>query len=782
MTSVLPSISSSREPGERVEAGLLVRGAVQGVGFRPFVYRLAIELGLAGEVLNAPDGVRIQLQGPRPVIENFVARLQAERPPAALIRQVELRFTAAQRTREGFAIVASDGRGRRSALILPDLAPCADCRREICDPAERRYRYPFTNCTHCGPRFSLIEALPYDRDNTTMRRFRMCTACRCEYDDPADRRFHAQPIACPDCGPRLAAVDGRGTLVAVGDPALTWAGEVVRRGGIVALKGVGGFQLIVDARDDAAVVRLRERKLRPEKPFAVMFGDLAALRREVAVNEQEETLLGSMAAPIVLLRRRVGGQLASSVAPSNPLVGAMLPSSPLHQLLLSDLDFPVVATSGNRSDEPICIDNEEAMHRLRGLADFFLVHDRPVVRPIDDSVMRVVAGRAQVLRRARGLAPLPVALPVAVPTTIAAGAQQKNCVALGLGREAFVGPHVGDLGSAEAAAAFDRALSDLPRIYGAEIERAVCDAHPDYFSTQEIRRRFPAAQAVQHHHAHVLAVMAEHGIAGPVLGVCWDGTGLGADGTLWGGEFLIARRNGFERFGHFRPFPLPGGEVAAREPRRSALGVRFALHGDDCFRAEAWPDGIPFTPAEQGILRRALHARVNCPPSSSAGRLFDAAASLAGLRQRASFEGQAAMDLEFAAADGDAAAYPFELRVADGLVYDWEPTLTALQDDRRAGVPVPVIAARFHRTLVEVIVAVAHAAGLRDVVLTGGCFQNTLLLTIAIRRLESEGFAAHWPEQIPPNDGGIALGQVWALPPAGDFPSPNPQPLAPIRV
>ena len=752
-----PTLPDRAEAPDRVRVRADVRGTVQGVGFRPFAYRLAAELGLTGWVTNSPGGAVVEAEGPRAAVDEFVRRLRRDHPSACRIDAVEL-TPAPPAGYTTFDICPSATAGPVAVCIPPDLATCADCRRELFDPADRRYRYPFSSCTACGPRFSIVEAVPYDRARTTMRRFPLCPRCRAEYETPADRRFHAEPTACPDCGPRLALWRPDGTVLAAGDDALRLAAESVRAGRVVAVKGLGGFQLVCDARDADAVAVLRRRKGREEKPFAVMVPDLPAAEACCEVSAEEARLLTSPEAPIVLLRARRATGFAPGVAPGNPLLGVMLPYTPLHHLLLADLRFLVVATSGNRTDEPICTDEREAPARLAGLADVFLVHDRPVARPVDDSVVRVVLGREFVIRRARGYAPLAVSVGEPLPPLLAVGAHLKNTVAVSTPAGVGLSQHVGDLGTAEAHAAFRAAAADLPAFHGVRPAAVVCDLHPDFASTRHARAAGLRVVPVQHHHAHVLACLADNAATGPCLGVAWDGTGLGPDGTAWGGEFLRVADAGFERVAHLRLFPLPGGDRAAREPRRAALGVLYELFGADALDMTDLPPVCAFTDAERALLRTALVRGVNAPVTSAAGRLFDAVAALVGLRQVATFEGQAAAELEWAA-DETADEYPFGL--ADHVL-DWGPLVRAVIDDIRRGDPVGRIAARVHNTLAAMIVAVAMRVGEPRVALTGGCFQNARLLVLAVGRLRAAGFEPLWHRRVPPNDGGIALGQVIA--------------------
>ncbi|HKW02513.1 MAG TPA: carbamoyltransferase HypF [Vicinamibacterales bacterium] len=741
---------------------LSVRGAVQGVGFRPFVYRLARALDLAGWVLNGPDGVVIEVEGPRERIDRFRARLVCEPPPHATIVDLEASWLDPAGS-AAFEIRDSQVAGEPTAIVLPDLATCDACRRELFDPDDRRYRYPFINCTHCGPRFSIIDALPYDRPRTSMRGFVMCQACEHEYHDPSDRRFHAQPNACPVCGPRVAWWSGRGAVLAEDDEAIRAAVDALRGGSIVAVKGIGGFHLMVDARQECAVRRLRQRKHREEKPLATMYPSIDDVRRDCVVSPADARLLASAEAPIVLLRRRmVRGSLASAVAPGVPTLGVMLPYTPLHHLIAADFGGPLVATSGNLSDEPICTDEREALRRLSRIADGFLVHDRPIARHVDDSIVRVVAGREMILRRARGYAPLPIRLAAEAPRAVAVGAHLKSAVAVTSGANVFVSQHLGDLETPQSIEAFDRVMKSLGALFHAVPETAVADQHPDYFSSQYARRLGLPVATVQHHLAHIASCLAEHDIDGPVLGVSWDGTGYGADGTIWGGEFLTVDDDTWDRVACLRPFRLPGGEHAVREPRRSALGVLYAMEGSRALDRDVAPIRA-FDPAERRLLRQALDRGLNAPVTTSAGRLFDAVAAFLDLKQRATFEGQAAMLLEWVSDEAVADAYPFELIPGVCLAVDWAPMIRALLDDLAIGAPAATMAARFHETLARMIVAVARIAGRDRVVLSGGCFQNRLLLERTIARLREAGFSPCWHQRVPTNDGGIALGQIAAL-------------------
>ena len=756
---------------ERVR--LAVRGAVQGVGFRPFVYRIARERQLSGWCRNSPQGVLIEAEGPRAALEQFQAALEREHPPMASIHGLEVSWLDAV-GHGSFAIVESDTGGAISALVMPDIALCESCRGELLDPANRRYRYPFINCTNCGPRFSIIDGLPYDRAQTSMRGFAMCPECRREYEDPGHRRFHAEPNACPSCGPRLALWDARGGPLLDGDAALMAAASAIRAGRIVAMKGLGGFQLLVDAANDVAVRRLRERKHRDEKPFALLCVDLECAQDLAQVSSQEARLLLSPQAPIVLLDASPAAPraVAPSVAPQCGQLGVMLPYTPLHVLLMREMRRPIVATSGNRAEEPICVDEAEVVEQLDGIADLYLVHDRPIVRHVDDSVVRVVRGRELVLRRARGYAPLAMPIPDDAPVVVGVGAHLKNTVAVSVGRQVVVSQHIGDLETARSTAAFHEVLTSLEALYHATPAAVAVDAHPDYLSTHYGQRLGVPVAAVQHHYAHLAACMLDNDLTGAVLGAVWDGSGFGDDGTVWGGEFLRATATGFIRVACLRPFRLPGGERAVREPRRSALGLLAARGGDALDRWLRRAPGV-FGTEELRVLRQATARGLNAPVTSSMGRLIDAVTSLVGLRHVTRYEGQSAMQLEQVIAQGVTDAYPFDLVPPDSawlpgawrppaLVVDWAPLVDALLDDCDRGASTGVMAARLHNACAEMVVRVALAVGEPRVLLTGGCFQNRYLTERVADRLEAVGLRPYWHQRLPPNDGGISAGQVAA--------------------
>jgi len=702
-----------------------VTGIVQGVGFRPFVFGLARRHGLAGFVLNDAEGVLVEAEGTAPALDGFARALRAEAPPLARVDRVaatavgvrgeaEFRIELSPRT------VAGDTAAKATAVVPADVATCDECLRELFDPRDRRYRYPFVNCTQCGPRFTIVRSVPYDRPNTTMDAFPMCADCRREYEDPLDRRFHAEPIACPVCGPQVSLP-------------LEEAVELLRGGAILAVKGLGGYHLACDAADDDSVARLRARKHREEKPFAVMSADPGVFAE---VDPVEDELLRSRERPIVLVRRRRDAALARSVAPATPWLGLMLPYTPLHHLLARDFGGPLVLTSGNRSDEPIAIDDDEARERLAGIADAFLGHDRPIHRRCEDSVVRA----AFPVRRSRGFAPGALPLPVAAARpVVAAGAELKSTFCVVRGADAFLSPHLGDLDTELAHRAFRADLELYLAMLGVEPEVVAHDLHPEYLATKWALEQEAELVGVQHHHAHAAACLAEHGEEGPALALVFDGTGFGTDGTLWGGELLRCDLASFERVAHLDPVPLPGGEAAVREPWRVA-----AVHLELLGRPVPWE--------RWQVVRESL--KVNAPLSSGMGRLFDAVAALLGVRERVSYEGQAAIELEQLA--GDTVAEPYAWRLGDGGAL-----VAAVDDDRAAGRPREEIAAAFHEAVAAAAAAACgEATEPRTVVLSGGTFQNLRLLTSTRRRLEEAGFRILIHRRVPPNDGGISYGQA----------------------
>lgn len=755
------------QPVTRKRLQLDVQGVVQGVGFRPFVYHLATQLGLGGWVHNHSQGVTIEIEGSDVLVNQFLKQFQSTLPSHARIQNLDLKVLPLRYDRQ-FEIRSSQT-GLKTALMLPDLAICPDCRQELFTPTDRRYRYPFITCTHCGPRYSMIEGLPYDREKTTMARFPLCDRCQAEYTNPNDRRFHAEPIACPDCSPQLAYWNAQGETIATQEAALQCAVTAIAQGDIVAVKGLGGFHLIVDAHNTAAIERLRQRKQRPTKPFAVMYPRLAMIQADCQISDREIKLLTSAAAPIVLLTRKPTAPLSARVAPGNPYLGVMLPYTPLHCLLLDALQRPVIATSGNRASEPICIDEAEALSCLAGIADAFLIHDRPIARPVDDSIVRVVAEVPMLLRRARGYAPLAVCSVQSKRSILAVGAQQKNTIALTIGGNMILSQHLGDLTHLETAQTFQRTIETLETLYDFMPEAIVCDLHPDYFATQYAVQRagktIPIV-SVQHHHAHVVACMAEHDLQEPVLGVAWDGTGYGRDGTVWGGEFLVATRRDFQRVASLRPFPLLGGEKAVQNPYRVAIALLYEVFGDRLWQQTDLAAVQACSTQEQSMLSVMLKNQFQSPLTSSMGRLFEGVSALLGLGLSNTFEGEAAMALEFAAqAVQTDDRYKLDRSLSDsGIQLDWARMIREILSDIQHQVPTSSIAAKFHNTVAESVVTVAKQIqewqGIQSVVLSGGCFQNRLLSEKTIHRLRLEKFQVYWPQQVPPNDGGIALGQA----------------------
>src|SRR5271166_2814517 len=764
-----------------IRTAVRVEGIVQGVGFRPFVYTLATGLGLTGLVGNDLDGVFVEVEGPEAAVSEFLLLLERDAPPLARIERVTTRAIAPRRS-ASFTIAASEPPGHmgpgwsarwRRTLVSADTATCADCLRELADPADRRFGYPFINCTNCGPRFTIVRDVPYDRPLTTMAAFAMCEPCAAEYHDPADRRFHAQPTCCPACGPRLALRDPAGNALA-GDPLapdplapepVAAAAELLRQGRILAVKGLGGYHLAADAASEEAVALLRARKHREDKPFAVMAADLAAARRLAEVDTAAADLLTSPARPIVLLPRRPeaapDAAVAAATAPGNRQLGIMLPYSPLHHLLLAALGRPMVLTSGNVSDEPIVYRDEEALERLGGIADAFLVHDRAIHIRTDDSVARTFRGRPMLIRRSRGYVPEPVVVASRFPRhVLACGAELKNTFCLARGRHVFVSHHIGDLENAETLRSFTEGIEHFRRLFDVEPQVVAHDLHPEYLSTKyAVELDGVDLHGVQHHHAHIASCLADNGAAGhwaggPVIGVAFDGTGYGTDGTVWGGEFLAADLATFERGGHLAPVPMPGGAAAIRQPWRMAAAYLGAADLDVARRnAERWP-------AVVAMARRG----VNSPLTSSAGRLFDAAAAVLGVRDAINYEGQAAVELEQLADPAETGAYPAALEAGEPFRVRAADLLHGIIDDLTSGVPAPVIAARFHHGVAAVIeagcLAMRDRYGLGTVALSGGVFQNLLLLHATVNRLEARGFRVLVHSRVPCNDGGISLGQA----------------------
>jgi hydrogenase maturation protein HypF len=749
----------------RVRKAIDITGIVQGVGFRPYVYRLAAQHGLAGFITNTAAGVSIEVEGLAEAVEGFVTKLSREAPPLARITELRARDVPA-RDEKVFSILPSRQGEAGRVLISPDVAVCDDCLRELFDPADRRFSYPFINCTNCGPRYTIVRDVPYDRALTSMAVFPMCDACQREYDDPLNRRFHAQPNACWKCGPQVELWDGEGNRVEAAD-AIKEAARRLQAGCVVAVKGLGGFHLAVDATNAAAVGRLREGKRRVEKPFAVMVPDLAAAENLCQLDVTSRALLESPERPIVLSRKRCPNPVADRVAPFNRDLGVFLPYTPVHHLLFRVGHFQaLVMTSGNISEEPIAIDNREAASRLRGIADYFLVHNRDILLRCDDSVVSVTAGRPRQVRRARGYVPVPVFLHQDLPPILAVGGELKNTVCLTKGRQAFLSQHIGDLENMESYRFFEATISTFKRILDIEPKILAYDLHPGYFSTRWAMGQDGIKRVgVQHHHAHIASCMAENHLAGKVIGIALDGTGYGTDGAVWGGEVLLATYAGFERAAHLDYVAMPGGTTAIVEPWRMAVSYLHKHAGD-----ALWDLQIPFVRGldrrRTSVLVQMLQRGVNSPLTSSCGRLFDAVAALAGIRQQVNYEAQAAIELEAAMdGDGEAAGYPFEIRPdGSGWIIGTKPLFEALVDDLASGVPAGIISRRFHEGLARVLAEMAKlihdGTGLDTVCLSGGSFQNAFLIESLTQRLEADGLKVFTHSTVPCGDGGLSLGQA----------------------
>jgi hydrogenase maturation protein HypF len=754
-----------------------IHGIVQGVGFRPFVYRLAARFSLVGSICNTSTGVLIRAGGNPARLDSFIAALEQEAPPLAVITFFSWSPLPEPLKEDNFVILKSEAQKRPATLISPDITVCEDCLAEITDPADRRYGYPFTNCTNCGPRFTIISGLPYDRPKTSMNIFSMCEACRLEYEDPLDRRFHAQPNACPVCGPKLSLHDDKQLFA--DDHSIGETARALQNGLIVAVKGLGGFHLCVDATSEEAVNRLRKRKHRYAKPLAVMVADIAVAHKFGYLSTDEEALLQCRQHPIVLVKKRAQSGLARDISPGINEIGIMLPYTPLHSLLVAHAATPevLVMTSGNLSDEPICTSNQDALTRLAGIADLFLVHNRDIVTRVDDSVVRWLNGRLQMIRRSRGYAPMPVLLANELPELLACGAELKNTFCLARGKMSFPGQHIGDLTGPKNLLFYEESITHFQDVFKIQPTRVVCDLHPDYLSTSFARKysaaRFLPLVQVQHHHAHAAAVMAEHDLD-EVLAVVFDGSGFGADGTVWGGEFLHASRSQCSRFGHIGQFSLPGGDAAIREPWR--IGLSLLLHTSARIDSPALADFFKIPVSSLSLLLQMLERNINSPLTSSCGRLFDGVAALLGVRSHVQYEGQAAMELECLAwsADEDPASVSTNFCPQYGPYLEekkriWQvkirPIIEALVTERDSGVAREQSAWNFHCRLAvsacEVVKQGAIQTGLTTVVLAGGCMQNRLLVTLLYNLLEREGLAVYSGEKIPVNDGGISLGQAY---------------------
>ena len=745
-------------------AHISVRGIVQGVGFRPFVYQLATGNNLRGWVCNTSEDVKIDVEGTGEDIEQFLIGLRKNAPPLAHIEDISFSYGSPVNYEE-FEIRESVPQPGKYQLVSPDIATCPDCLGEILNKEDRRHCYPFTNCTNCGPRFTIIEDIPYDRPRTTMRQFRMCPECQEEYENPLNRRFHAQPNACPRCGPGLELTDAGGNALPY-DDFIAATSQLLREGNVVAIKGLGGFLLVCDATSEEAVSLLRNRKNRPSKPFAVMLTSLEEVRKHCYVNQEEETLLTSSASPIVLLEWREDSSICSAVAPNLKYLGVMLPYTPLHHLLLRETRLPLVMTSGNISEEPIARDNDEAINKLSGIADYFLVHNRDIYARYDDSVTMVERGAPQLLRRARGYAPYPIHLSYHSRQILGCGAEEKNTFCLTRDNYAFISQHIGDMENLETTDSFTGTIELYKRLFRIEPEIVAHDLHPEYLATKYAKELAGENSnmnlvGVQHHHAHIASCMADNGIETPVIGVAFDGTGYGTDGNLWGGEFMVADFQQFTRMAHLQYLPLPGGEMAIRKPYRIAIGYLLSLF-----------DNLPELPfmkqvdtQELEIIRSQIAGNINSPLTSSCGRLFDAISALLDIKGEIDYSAQAAIEMEMLAAKDETGCYPFAIAEHDGIrIVRLKDLLSAIIDDMKDGAGQDAISGRFHNTIARMILdlckVISHQTGIMQVALSGGVFQNRLLLRKAIANLESDGFEVFTHRQVPCNDGGISLGQV----------------------
>jgi hydrogenase maturation protein HypF len=745
----------------------LFSGTVQGVGFRPFIYRMAVKNELTGFVQNRPDGVVAEVEGNTDAVESFLTGVTNELPPLAHITQIQSADIEVYND-NSFEIISSDAQGHADVHITPDSATCPDCLQELFDSNNRRFRYPFTNCTNCGPRLTIINAIPYDRANTSMFCFELCGKCRAEYENPADRRFHAEPNACPVCGPQLKLLDASGQPVETDDPVQS-AINLLSSGHILAIKGLGGFHLSVDAGSDEAVKKLRSRKYREEKPLAVMARDINQAKRIVAISREEEILLTSPQRPIVLLKKIKNNLISDLIAPDVSNLGIMLPYTPLHHLLLENNFTALVMTSANQVDEPICIGNREALARLKGIADYFLVHNRDILVRCDDSIAFVADKTPRLLRRSRGYVPQPLQLKNSYPSAqavLALGGQLKTTQCILKGRFAFVSPHIGDMETPQARDFFHESITLMKRITESDPQIIACDYHPAYYSTHAAQELHAAKVIkVQHHHAHIVSCMAENQIEGKVIGLAMDGTGYGMDGNAWGGEFLITDETGFERFGHLQYIVLPGGEKAIHEPQRIAVSLLKTAYGPS-WREIARKFNLDSDKNRLELFDKIIDGKINSPLSSGLGRLFDGVAALIGSRKQVSFEGQAAMELEMLATGVSGQPYPFDILRDNGKPYILEiaAIIKAIVADMETGQSNAKIAASFHQTLIDAFTVMAeqmsNETGINRVALSGGCFQNKILLEGAIDKLRLSGFDVYCQRQVPANDGGVSLGQA----------------------
>ncbi|MGV8059828.1 MAG: carbamoyltransferase HypF [Smithellaceae bacterium] len=764
ITDIMTSYESIKNKEEIKRVQYLFSGIVQGVGFRPFIYRQALQNKLGGFVQNRPDGVLVEVEGAACAIDSFLSGVRNNLPPLADVVNISVRDIPAQQDGD-FQIISSDIRGDGDVHIAPDVAVCQDCLAELFNFSDRRWRYPFINCTNCGPRLTIIQSIPYDRVNTSMSCFPLCPQCQSEYENPADRRFHAEPNACPVCGPRIQLLDQEGNVVVTDEP-ITAAVDLLKDGKVLAIKGLGGFHLSVDAGSDEAVRKLRSRKFREEKPLAIMVKDMETVKKIVQLNEEEEKLLASPQRPIVLLKKKNSSIISKVVAPGVSNLGVMLPYTPLHYLLMENYFAALVMTSANQVDEPICISNREAVTRLKGIADYFLIHNRDILVRCDDSIVMVAGRKQQILRRSRGFVPRPLELAESFPDVLALGPQLKATQCILKGKFAFLSPHIGDLETPQARDFFQESLALMKKVTESDPRVVACDYHPAYYSTK-VAAELTGVKVirVQHHHAHIVSCMAENHISGDVIGLAMDGTGYGLDGNAWGGEFLVANETEFKRLGHLQYFVLPGGGKAIHEPWRIGASLLKSAYGPSWPEIAAQLDIIP-TGFDSNVLDKIMENKINSSLTSGLGRLFDGVAALLGVRRKVSFEGQAAMELEGQATESSGGAYPFAIEPdeEDTLILDMSATIRGIVEDILQGKSKNDISSSFHSTLAVAFAAMTKkinaVTGLERVALSGGCFQNRILLERSVKELEKAGFTVYCHSQVPTNDGGVALGQA----------------------
>jgi len=747
-----------------------IKGAVQGVGFRPFIYNLAKSLNIKGTILNSINGVEIEIYDTD--IKFFIEEINKKKPSVSYIKSIEYTVSKVDKIPDKFDIIKSNKKGNPDAYILPDIAVCKECLKEIFNSGNRRYLYPFTNCTNCGPRYTIIEKLPYDRQNTTMKKFKMCKKCKEEYENPEDRRFHAQPNACHECGPTVTLWDKSGKEKKSGKEAIEKATDEITKGKIIAVKGLGGFHLFANALDGSTIKLLRERKGREEKPFALMMKDINMAKEYCSITAEEETSLTSVISPIVLVKkegRKKLPEIINGMNSLNPHYGIMLPYTPLHHIIMNYVNIPVIATSGNISEEPICIDEYEALKKLSNIADLFLVHNRPIRRYVDDSIVRTIMKEETVIRRSRGFVPLPVTLKeAAYSDMVSTGGNYKNSISIKKEDEIFISQHIGDLENIESIKSFDRTINDLVRIYKLKPNKINCDLHPDYESTKYAEKLSSSMEVfmIQHHISHIFSCMAENRIDIPFLGIAWDGTGYGFDGNIWGSEFFLVSKTGIKRIAHLKYFPMPGGDIASRRNYRIGAGLLYQMGKFELAEKILNPESEDNLKNELKLIKTILDKKINVPLTSSMGRLFDGLSAILGIRKISSYEGQAAIELEYKAYKSNfknnlGEHYQYYITKENGVyIIDWEPVILQIISEVEKGTEISDISLKFHNTMINIILSVANILKIRKVALSGGCFQNKYLLENTILLLEDKGIKTFWQKKVPTNDGGISFGQT----------------------